>query len=279
MTASLTCDVVFLQRELLRGLTPWAEELISKSPRGVIFDFDDAIWLRYPSNGDSNPIAKIIRASRAVVVGNEYLASYAKLYNPNVYIVPTPIDTLRIRPGQPSFHDGLFRIGWTGSASTLSYLYELVPVFEKLRSLSDRIILSVICDKQPKTSLGLPVEFLQWSPQNEVMGLQLFDVGIMPLPDNGWTRGKCSFKLLQYLAAGLPAVVAPVGMNIEVLGKNTARGIMARTVDEWLDALQLLYREPQLRQELGTTGRKHVEEHFDLRIHAEKLARIIRQNA
>ncbi|MCB9140023.1 MAG: glycosyltransferase family 4 protein [Caldilineaceae bacterium] len=270
-------DVVVLQRELLRFLSPWPEQLLAKVSAKLIFDFDDAIWLRYRGADRQNPIAHIISSSDSVCAGNKYLAEYAEQYNPNVFIVPTPIDTQHITPRTADTVDDKFRIGWTGASSTLKYLSELKPVFRKLRRLGDNIILSIICDQKPTEDLGLPIEYVPWNPTNEVDALRRFDVGVMPIPNDEWSRGKCSFKLLQYMAAAVPSICSPVGMNIDVIGTKGSRGILAESPADWETGLAEYYGNVHFRRRVGDNGRAHVDKFYSINVQAESLENILTQ--
>jgi hypothetical protein len=225
-------DLVYIERELLIRWSPRLENLAMKLAPRSIFDFDDAIYLRHPE-----VIAGICRRATRVIAGNETLAAFARKHSDRVSVVPTAIDTDRYTPGT---RDGR-TVVWTGSAENLKYLAAIRP---KIRAP-----LRVVCNRKP----DFECEFVPWDPRSEVEALRTASVGVMPLPDDEWTRGKCGFKLLQYMACGLPCVASPVGVNAEVVGETGVVG------EDW---------EAGIGRAMGMDGaaaRARVEERYSVR--------------
>jgi glycosyltransferase involved in cell wall biosynthesis len=263
LAASRFADLTWLQRDLLR----WGLTFEPYLGRPMVFDIDDAIWLKRPA------VAAIARSADAVFAGNSFLADWLSQHAQRVYIVPTAIDTDRFHPrchrpeGQP------FTVGWTGSRSTLRYLEAIQrPLAQFLRRYKD-IRLRVVCDQRPSL-VDIPrsrIEFILWTPKNEAESVARMDVGLMPLDDGDWERGKCSFKMLQYMASGLPVVVSPVGMNRDVL-RHGSLGLAAQTGSEWYDSLMYLYQNRDKGFEMGAVGRQVVATHYSVRVISEIIA-------
>lgn len=244
-------DLAFIEREIIPHLTPFFERFAAAIQPSIHFDFDDAIHLKY---GADDPVARVIRLARGVTAGNEWLAEYAMRHNPRVSVVPTAIDADRFTPGNP----GDVPLVWTGTSSNLRFLAQIAPALRRVPGAK----LLVICDRPPD-DLGVPTEFVRWSESSEVDSLRRGRIGIMPLPDTDWSKGKCGFKLLQYLACGIPCVASPVGVNPEIL-EGGACGLLARTEDEWVESLTRLLRDTALARTLATRGRTRVESNFSV---------------
>jgi glycosyltransferase involved in cell wall biosynthesis len=275
--------IVYREATLLGGsYLEWMLRRLARLP--LIYDFDDAIWEVAASyrNGRSG-LSSLVRApwktgaicrmASAVTVGNAFLAEYAGRYNRDVTIVRTALDLARFTPG-PS-RQGPFTIVWTGSHSTLPYLESLRDVFRRVGDAVPTRV-RVICDERPADFENVVNEFVPWSADTEVRALQDVDVGVMPLPDTLSARGKCGFKALQYMAVGHPAVVSPVGMNREIVtdGEN---GFWATSDDEWVEALLTLARDRDLRNRMGTAGRRVVEAEFSVGTAAAAFATVVRR--
>ncbi len=276
-------DAVFLHRAVCLAGPAFLERVMTLFRCPVIYDFDDAIffldtttanrafgWLKFPGK-----TASICRLSSHVIVGNEYLADYARQFNRHVTVVPTSIDTRQYQPTEESnLKNGKVVLGWTGSSTSQTHLEWFAPVLAKLLKRRE-VEVRVISNRLPVLP-DVPHVWREWRPETEVEELRHFDVGIMPMPDDPWARGKCSLKALQYMAMGIPTICAAVGTNREVIehGKN---GFLAATEAEWLDFLTALVDDVTLRQRLGAAGRQTIEQRYSMQQCANQLAKVIRQ--
>ncbi len=274
-------DLVFLYREAhMLGIT-WFEKRIKKAGIKMLVDFDDSIWLRDTSIGNRrlaflkrpSKTREIIKMCDACIVGNQFLADYAGQYNQNVFIVPTTIDTNLYVSGRNDTKKDNIVIGWTGSSTTLKHFSLAVPVLKKLRKkYGEKVSFRMISDEFFNEELeGL--EKLKWTRETEVEDLSAIDIGIMPLPNDDWSKGKCGFKGLQYMALEKPAVMSSVGVNNEIIshGKN---GFLADRPEEWEHVLSQLIEDADLRKKIGEAGRKTVEERFSFRSQKEHYLEI-----
>ncbi|MBN2063573.1 MAG: glycosyltransferase family 4 protein [Sedimentisphaerales bacterium] len=264
-------DITWVGKELVKGYCYL--ERFMKRPR--IFDVDDAIWLSKPFGRWSAPA--IARQMDVVVAGNNYLAEYFSKYNKNVRVLPTAIDTGRFQPVAEKSRDR-FVIGWTGLARNFCYLDMIAGPLGEFLSEHEDARFMVVSNRQWNNSLtrSPQYKFVQWSADREVADLHAMDVGLMPLEDSRWEQGKCSFKMLQYLAVGVPAIVSPVGMNIDVLARGEV-GYGAESSRQWYDILTELYNDRDRCVELGRNGRDVVARYYSAEKVACELAGIIRE--
>ena len=258
-------DVTLLQRELLSTLVTL--EPLTNSPR--ILDVDDAIWLYRGGHA----ARRLARLTDRIICGNAYLADWFGALNKNVGILPTGIDTERYVP-RPSKNEDSPRlvIGWIGTSPNLRYLRGIEQDLATVLRQRPNAELHVVCDQAPSLpSLDQSrLKFVPWAEDIEIASLQQMDIGIMPLEDSMWARGKCSFKMLQYMACGLPSVVSPVGTNAEILRSgNVAIGA---SEGEWVEALTSLIDDRRMRAVLGAAARRMVEEHYSVRALAPRFA-------
>lgn len=264
-------DLTWIERNFIPGLD--AAVGCAKAPR--LLDVDDAIWLS--TLFGQSAAKRLAGRVDAVVAGNSYLADWYGNYCNKIFVIPTAIDCDRFAPGRAAPGDPIetdrFTIGWTGTAGNFRYL-ELIerPLSNFLRRHPDAR-LKIVADQRPLLPLvpAGQLDFIQWHPDNEAVSLQAMDVGLMPLADDAWTRGKCSYKMLQYMATALPVVASPVGMNAEVLTRG-ACGIAASSLDDWSDALELLYTDRPLGVSMGECGRSIVLADFSVPVIARQLA-------
>lgn len=250
---SYTTSISLLQREIISTRVT-LEPLLHKP---LVFDVDDAIYL----NGDGEAAKRIARLSSLVVCGNAHLAEHFRQWNKNVEVIPTSIDLSLYAPAKT--HTENKTIGWIGTSGNFKYLYPLADTLLKILDTFPEASLKIISDRRPQFQHKLDdrVEFVRWSEEKEMTELQSLYLGIMPLVDGDWERGKCSFKMLQYMASSKPVIVSPVGMNKDVL-KLGNLGYSAQTPADWYAAISACLENPKLAQELGSAGREVVEEHF-----------------
>lgn len=274
-------DLVYVFREAALLGPAWFERKMANSGVPMIFDFDDAVFVSYrsPANGYLSYLkfpgktATICRLAEHVMAGNQYLADYALKYNSNVTIIPTTIDTDRYLPIGARDERETVTIGWSGSFSTVQHLDTIREVLQQLAK-TERFRLRVI--GTPEYDLpGVKTEAIQWCSETEIEDLQKIDIGLMPLPDENWSRGKCGLKALQYMALGIPTICSPVGVNSTIIdnGKN---GYLAATADEWIERLKLLIHSAVLRQEIGLAGRETVVKSYSARSQVARVLDIFR---
>jgi glycosyltransferase involved in cell wall biosynthesis len=267
-------DVTWLERPMIEGVL--TGEILLRRP--YVLDVDDAIWLTPPFGAWATQ--QIARRADALVVGNSFLADWFQPHAARLSIIPTAIDTDRFRPRDSAATkgDGRFMIGWTGTQSTLPYLHAIERPLARLLARHADIALLVVSDVAP-IFRSIPMErviFRPWSPQTEAEDVRGMDVGVMPLPDNDWARGKCSFKMLQYMACGIPSVVSPIGLNRDILSLSEV-GLAAVSEDDWYETLELLYTDRLYANRLGAQGREVCEGRFSRQIISEKIAAVFAQ--
>jgi glycosyltransferase involved in cell wall biosynthesis len=285
---ALKYDIVFVHREALPIGSIAIEKAFLKTGRRMIFDFDDAIFL--PSTSESNnymerfkdpgKVARIIALSGHVIAGNGYLKEYAGKFNRNVTVIPTPIDADRYRPDAAAAlrPDGAVTIGWIGSFTTRVYLDFLRGVFGRLKAKYPALRLIFVGNWSGMKDRIEWAEYKEWSLDDEPADIRSFDIGIMPMPDDMWTRGKCGFKIILYMSCSIPVVSSPVGVNLEII-KDKENGLLARTDEEWFMALSQLVEDATLRGRLGAAGRRTVEERYSVRRTAPLFISVLRETS
>jgi glycosyltransferase involved in cell wall biosynthesis len=261
-------DVTLLQRSMvstLATLEGWTGQ-----PR--VFDVDDALWLRRGGGW----VRRIVGKCDAVVCGNSFLADYFSQHNSNVHVVPTAVDTARFAP-VPESRGNTRVIGWSGVSSEYEYLYCIEEALHDVLMAREDVRLRVMADRPPRFSRlqASRVEFVKWNPAMEAEAIRTMSVGLMPLRDSDWARGKCSYKMLLYLSCGVPAVVSPVGMNREVLAMGEV-GHGATSMADWRDALLTLLDDEERARTLARNGRQVVEKHFSVKPIAGQIGNILR---
>lgn len=267
-------DGVFIYREALPvGPPVWEWACATQWRLPMIFDFDDAVFL-----GDTSQANRllhgwkcpwktglVIRWSRHVIAGNAYLASHAHLYQPNVTVIPTSIDTVKYQPRSPSAL-AIPVIGWIGSPTTVKYLKSFAPTFERLaRQYPFR--LKIIGAGDSVRMSGVTIEQRPWKLEGEIEEFRSCDIGVAPLWDDAWSRGKCGFKALQFMACAVPVVASRVGVHGEMI-QSGVNGLLAGSLEEWFEALKLLLQDASLRKRLGEAGRETVQQRYSVKVNA-----------
>ena len=273
-------NLLWLEKELVPWL-PWSiERFLYPRNIPIVVDFDDAVHHRYDHHSNTlvrflfrDKIPSIMRKASTVVVGNEYLYDYARLCGAkNVTIVPSVIDTRKIQPHNAEQKNDRLAIGWIGSPITAEiYLRPKLNLFYEILSKQNEWVLRLIGADLDSNEF---TENLKWDLDTENQLLSKIDIGIMPLDDSPWSRGKCGYKLLQYMAAGIPVVASPVGVNIKLI-ENGKNGFLASTDQEWERSLSSLMFDRELRVKLGKKGRHMVESDFAISSWSEPLLRIL----
>lgn len=259
-------DLVWIEKEALPWLPLAAEKLLLRRAAFVL-DYDDAWFLRYAGH-PLRPLLEgkldgLIRHARATLVGNDYLAAWARNAGAQRIVeLPTPVPFEKYRERPARRPGGPLQIGWIGTPSSAVYLRPLVPALARAVREGWAAV-TVVGAKDPALAAIGPVTFLPWSEEAEVECLHRFDVGIMPLADDDWSQGKCAYKLIQYMAVGLPVVASPIGMNRKVV-RHGESGFLAGSEAEWLTALRTLAEDPELCRRMGEAGRRRVEQDYAL---------------
>lgn len=264
-------DIIFIHREASMVGPPVFEWIIAKLLRKkYIFDFDDAIWL--PNYSESNAkfhrlkaywkTKYIIKWAHKISAGNSFLANYARPYNENIELIPTSIDLQNSHNQVTNPTQNPIIIGWTGTHTTTQYLKKIVPVLEEM---SQRFLFEFRLISNQKPDFDIPnLNFIQWRKETEIEDLSKINIGLMPLEETIWSKGKCAFKALQYMSLEIPAVVSPVGMNKEVI-QHGENGFLCDSNTEWIEILTQLIENIELRKEIGRAGRKTVEEQYSVK--------------
>lgn len=252
-------DAVVVMRKTFSGFYP---RLLRRVAKILIFDFDDAVFMRStcePSRTRMKRFARLVEVCDQVWAGNDYLAESAKHYNRAVITLKTSINPAEYEPARAKPPNTIDLV-WIGSSSTKKYLLQLIPALESLNSKVVKLRLKIIADFTVSTS-ELQVIPVAWSPDTEARELASSHIGIAPIPDDAWTRGKCGLKVLQYMAAGLPVVASPCGVQTEMV-QHGVSGLWARSLDEWHSALLSLASDLALREKMGEAGMRRVARHF-----------------
>jgi glycosyltransferase involved in cell wall biosynthesis len=274
-------DLLWIEKEVLPWLPSWADKLFVNRKIPTVIDYDDAVFHRYDLHDD--PLVRAFLGGRidsvmcwatTVVVGNDYLAGRARQAGAHrIEYLPSVVDTNRYLVRENGTGD--FRIGWIGSPITAPYMGLIRNALEEtIKQTGARLALIGAGDQDPLQ--GIEKEIIPWSEDTEVAHIQSFDVGIMPLPDGPFEQGKCGYKLVQYMACGLPVVASPVGVNSRIVEPGKT-GFLASSSAEWMQTLVMLSQNPSLRKDLGMAGRRKVEREYSLQVSAPRLLEILSQ--
>jgi glycosyltransferase involved in cell wall biosynthesis len=286
MTHARRYDVIFIYREAFPIGPPFVERHLATLGPPVVLDFDDAFFLPNASENASEAnrfvaslkyvrkVPTIIRLADQVIVGNDYLASYARAHNPAVTTIPTCVDTTRFVPRSSAGPSGRPVVGWIGSPTTTPYLSRLSDVLREAYA-QHPFVLRVSGAEDRFQIPGVEVRQEPWALAREVELFNTCDVGVYPLTDDDWARGKCGFKAIQFMACGVPVVASAVGVNKEII-EDGVNGFLASSPREWVEKLGRLLGDPALRAAFSAAGRRTVEERYSLRVQAPRLTSVLR---
>jgi len=280
-------DLVWIEKEALPYIPFFLEKALMPRIVPYIVDYDDAVFHNYDLSSRGlvrsllgKKIDKVMAGAALVTCGNDYLAERARKAGANrVEHLPTVVDVQRYQPSVSQDDNKKPVIGWVGSPVTQRYLLDLKPVLARIcRDHNARVVLVGAQPSFAKELGNVPVEVKPWSEATEVREVARFDIGIMPLPDGPWERGKCGYKLIQYMASGLPVVASPVGVNREIVAEG-CNGYLASTSEKWECALKSLLSDRELAGRMGENARHKVLEEYSLNVTAPRLGRLIRELA
>lgn len=269
-------DIIFIQREALFIGSTYFERKAFRSKAKVIFDFDDSIWLMdtSPENKkfeflkNPNKTKTNIQNAHLVIAGNTYLANFAKTFNSNTIIIPTTVDCEKHKPLPNLRGKNIVVVGWSGSVSTIKHFERFIPILKLLKEKYKEKLSFKVLGQGSYINSELNIHGDKWTDETEVEELNKMDIGIMPLPDDEWAKGKCGLKGLSYMACGIATVMSPVGVNTEIIDHGV-NGYLATTDEEWLKYLSILIEDVNLRNKLGNAGRETVLNKYSVQANKE----------
>lgn len=275
-------DFVVIEKELFPYFPSWIEQFLKLCGIKYIVDYDDAIFHNYDLSSNkwvrwllSKKIDRVMAASNTVIVGNNYLKNRAiKARAKNIKIIPTVIEAHRYQKKEFCNSKQPIVIGWIGSPSTLKYLNPLISVF---KGLAENYLIQIQVIGAASYQIDLPnsmVNYIDWKEETEALQIEKFDIGIMPLPETPWAKGKCAYKLIQYMASGLPVVASPVGMNKDIVF-NGENGFLANTQEEWYSSIEKYILNMNMRKVHGQKGYELVQDKFTVECQLAKLIDIL----
>lgn len=251
-------DVIFMQRPMSsdKSKSTNFEYIMSKLNNNIIFDFDDALFTQ-----NDTKIKALVKLSKTVICGNEYLAEFSLNYNKNTFIVPTTTDTTKFVPLKERDTDYI-TVGWTGTSGNYeNFTPSLLNALKKIILEYKNVRILFICDKKPPEKFDFIYDFIYWNSKTELKDLQKIDIGLMPLKDSTWTRGKCGFKLIQYGSIGIVSIGSNVGVNNEII-LDTKSGYLIDDESQWFEKITTLVEDKSLRDSMGISARKHIEDNY-----------------
>jgi glycosyltransferase involved in cell wall biosynthesis len=251
--------------------TSFFEKMFSKKAP-IIFDFDDSIWIqnvsemnkRFSFLKNAEKTKDLIKLSSMIFAGNQYLANYASGLNKNIKIVPTTIDTDQYKRVDSLKKEDRVCIGWSGSFSTIQHFKTAIPFLTLIKKkYGEKVYFKIIGDGK-YYSEELDTKGIDWNAKSEIEDLSEFDIGIMPLPDDDWAKGKCGLKGLQFMALHIPTLMSPVGVNVEIIQQGI-NGFLPKSLEDWVEQLSKLIEDKNLRDSIGHAGRKTVEDNYSVK--------------
>lgn len=281
VVAARNFDIAWIHCELFPYMPGWFEAAAAAAPNRIVFDFDDAIFHMYDENASpavrfclQDKLVPLLRRASAATCGNAYLRDYAARYCDQSLIVPTVVNTEIYKPIHQSHADPPL-IGWIGSASTWHNVRQVLPVLRDLCATGRARFRAIGAGVDAQRDIFPGMELVPWSEQTEVAEVQGFNIGIMPLIDAPFQRGKSGYKLVQYMACGIPAVTSPVGVNASIVANGA--GVVANDLQGWKNALERLVDDADLRQRMGNSGRNRAVEHYSLEVYAPRLIELFKE--
>ena len=281
LTRAHGADALWVYAELFPYLPAAFERLAFAARLPVVYDFDDAFFHQYEAARHplvrrmlSGKLEPLLRGAAACACGNAYLRDYAERFCDHTIILPTVVDTSTYRPISGS-HAGQLSIGWIGTPSTWQYVRPMLPLLTELAAKRGLRVRVVGAGAAAATDRFDGLDLVDWHEATEIEEVQRMDVGIMPLPDEAWARGKSGYKLVQYMACGLPVVASPVGVNAEIVLEGET-GFLARSPEQWRHALVALLDDAALRRRMGQAGRRRAEAQYSLDHCAPQMVELLR---
>lgn len=283
VSVSSKYDLVYIFREASLIGPAFFEKMISRKNVPIVYDFDDAIFLPNVSEANARfdflkvpeKTGEICRISSQIMVGNRFLAEYARRFNQNVTIIPSTIDTNQYTPKQNYRAEATPIIVWSGSITTLPHLKTLGSALQKLAK-SEKFRLRVIGAADLLLE-GVEIENIRWNAETEADDLRQADIGIMPLPNDNWSKGKCGMKALQYMGMGIPTICSAVGANNDIIQDGT-NGFLAADEAQWIEKLRTLLNSAELREKIGKAGRKTVEQKYSAKVQAPNVYEVFQKS-